>query len=378
MSKKKIGIITLTGYGNYGQKFQNYAVKKILSAFDFDSITFIVREPKSIELIYNLNKLFHDIFFNKRWKMVGRYVKSKFNAVVKKDINLKNNKKNNKFKNFCKKYIGESCIYYKKLPIIAKEFDYFVTGSDQVWSPRSCRLDSTMFLRFVDKEKRIPLSPSLGVNKIPYYKKKVFKKYISDFKHLSVREYEGAKIIKELTGKEANVLLDPTLSLSRADWSEISTKVKNKPKKYILVYVLRSYPECKNIIKDISNKYGLPVINVTDYEDFERYDIGPSEFIDLIKSARLVVTDSYHGTIFSMIYSIPFVISDNMINDSRFKSLEKEFEIRDRFAKNILDNDIFSFDFRNISEKIKNKKIKTYKFLEEALGKNVSKSKKTV
>lgn len=365
----KIGIITLTGYANYGQKFQNYAVKKILSDFCFDSTTFVVKEPRIIGSMHTLNRLFHDTFFNKQWRTTWRWAESKFKKLTKENVNSQDNKKFNKFKSFCEKYINESHINYKELSIIANNFDYFVVGSDQIWNPLFYKLDSTRFLKFVNKESRISLSPSFGVNKIPYYKKKIFKKCISDFKHLSVREHDGAKIIKELTGKEADILLDPTLSLNKEDWDNISVRVKNKPKKYILTYVLSPYSGCKDIIKDISNRCNLPVINVTDYKDFKKYDIGPSEFIDLIKSASLVITDSYHGTIFSIIYSIPFVISDNAMGDSRFKSLEKEFNIKSRFAKNISNKDLFNLDFKKNLKKMKNLKMKTYKFVKNVLDK---------
>ena len=117
------------------------------------------------------------------------------------------------------------------------KFYKFVCGSDQIWSSTTLYPDPMMYLRFAPKGKRVAYAPSLGRNYIPNYNKKILKKYISDVPCLSVREDEGRRLIKELTGRDALVVADPTLLLSSRDWDSLKIEIET-PGNYVLCYFL--------------------------------------------------------------------------------------------------------------------------------------------
>lgn len=381
---KKVGIVTLTGYFNYGQKFQNYAVQKILRDFGYDADTFISGTPdkfyllgKKIRriLLYKPDKIFHSFFNN--LKVLKKFHKKTevLGSIDNREDRIK------KFKDFSDAELKELFLKRKDFSKIKKNYDFVIIGSDQIWNPFSVYSNKELFdfLALIERRRRIALSPSVNSNKISFYDKKNYKKNIFNVKFLSTREYEGAKVIKKVTGRNAEVLADPTLAVKKEDWIKLSTKVKNKPPKYLLTYVL--YNDSKELrikIKQLSEKYNLPVINIMDYSDFKKYDIGPAEFINLIKDSSLMVTDSFHGTIFSMIFSVPpIIVGEGVSENSRFKTLNRKFGIESRFLKNLKESEIFDMDFKEINKKIIKERKKTHDFLKKALDiKDVSKTKK--
>ncbi len=193
--------------------------------------------------------------------------------------------------------------------------------------------------------------------------------------HLSIREQEGAQLIEKLTGRTAQILVDPTLVLDKDDWNPISKKVDNKPKRYILCYMMGSLTsEEQNYIQEISNKNNLEIIDINNPEDWAKYKCGPSEFIDLLKSAELICTNSFHGAIFSMVFSVPFVIfsrKNYTVNDdmsSRMSNLSKKFNLNSRFFENIEEKNIFKIYFKEIEKNMKIEREKVYLYLKKALA----------
>src|SRR5690606_28828615 len=187
------------------------------------------------------------------------------------------------FKKFTSDYIKETDYYISDDNIpegLSAKYSYFITGSDQVWNPNYIGDSSIYFLAFAEKHKRIAFAPSFGVSEIePEYVEK-FKKWLSGMYRLSVREDDGSKIIKDLTGKDAPVLVDPTLLLTKEKWLSIAKEAANKPKgKYLLTYFLGEVSnDYKKQIENIVKKNGLEVINLGDIREKETYETGPSEF----------------------------------------------------------------------------------------------------
>lgn len=195
-------------------------------------------------------------------------ISNRINLLVNKSII---EQRESQFKQFSQKYINEKHKNnFDELNQIAKETDYFVVGSDQVWHPgyRENYL-YYYFLQFVEKEKRIAYAPSFGISEIPEEVKPQYKEWISSFPYLSVREKEGAKIIKDLTGRDAPVLVDPTLLLTKKEWLRIAKVHKNRPKsKYLGVYFLGKLPhERKDLIKKITKKHDLEIVSIADLKD---------------------------------------------------------------------------------------------------------------
>lgn len=178
---------------------------------------------------------------------------------------------------------------------LSEQFDYFIAGSDQIWNPYYDFVGTTELLEFARPEQRISYAASFGVNEISDEKKEVYAKNLSQFKALSVREKRGAEIIKELTDREAKVVLDPTMLLTIEQWSKVEKKSKFIPKKkYGLVY---SLGEKNTDFENAINLYGkeMKIFDIrTLQKNGREIPVGPAEFLYLIHHAEIILTDSFH------------------------------------------------------------------------------------
>ena len=374
---KKIGILTLNGYFNYGNRLQNYAVEQLLKSLGFKVKTIIndtsskrTTDKSPLEKISTLREI------DKKKMIKAMKSRAKY-YLHKKQIDDYKNKKRKLFKKFSADYLNETDYSISKNDIptdFSDRFDYFVTGSDQVWNPYYVRKHSSInFLTFAPKEKRIAFSPSFGVSEIPLEDKKNFKKWISEMNMLSVREYEGAKIIKDLTGREAEVLVDPTMVLKRKKWLSLSKEDSQKPDNdFLMTYILGELSrEKKKQIRNFAEKNDLEIVDLAVKKGWSDYIAGPREFIDYINSASTIFTDSFHGTIFSILFKTPFVTfrrkgSHSMI--SRINTLFSKFDMKDRLENNIsLQRDeIMKIDFSHTDKILEKERKKAYNYLENS------------
>lgn len=326
----KIGIVTFTYGDNFGQRLQNYAVQQILKERGHEVYT-LRQKPPVIGLHSMLSKV-------KNIKKTLRFAR-----------------RHRSFVNYDKKniaYYPNTILQPKNIKAdFSDEFDYFIAGSDQVWSPYSADVNSTMFLNFAPKQKSIALSPSIAADRIPTDKKNEYRKYLNNFAHLSVREFKGAELIKDITGKEAKVLLDPTLALHKKDWLIHMRAPKYKlPKKYILKYFLGD----ENKIKLTDELKEIEIVDVLNDKTY--MNTSPDEFLYLIYNAEFVITDSYHGTIFSLLFHKKFFIfervSGSVVMNSRFETLYKHFPIVNQLNNNIANVDKNKDIYRQFDTKL--------------------------
>ncbi len=288
--------------------------------------------------------------------------------------------KKNRYACFCKfseKYLHEtefSLISDTDAKIIENEFSYFVVGSDQVWNPDYTKCSPIYFLRFTNKNKRIAYAPSFSVSEIPDKSIDKYKNWISDFKYLSVREEDGARLIKELTGINAPVLVDPTMLLTSDQWKLIANKASNKPNnEYIVTYFLGGVDETQQTeYSSFAKINNYSMINLGDIKDKETYETGPSEFIDYIKDASLILTDSFHGVVFSILFKRPFVVYKRRGKEqmyARIETLLDTFSLKDREYKNIsFDKSIFQIDFEHVDDVLKKERQRSFNFLKKGFN----------
>lgn len=193
--------------------------------------------------------------------------------------------------------------------------DAYVCGSDQIWNPyyKDGYNDLGYFLAFAPAGKRrVAYAPSFACNDIPQTAQHNLKELLDKFDAISVREPEGAAIIKKYAGKDVPVLADPTFLLTQSEWSALARVPEGTPANYILCYRFMKNDEMTKCIERLKEELGLPVITLPlstvalddPYE--KQFNAGPCEFIGLIKSASLVCTDSFHATAFSLIMNTPF------------------------------------------------------------------------
>lgn len=387
---KKIGIVTITRNQNYGNKLQNYAVQEVINKLGYETETILnstkkgfdtpisflskikkinpfyifkvilVRLKNRFHIKNSKDKLFSSIFWEQRNRdEISKTIKDRVNA----------------FHTFSKRHIVQSTFTISiddlKLSELNK-FTYFVCGSDQVWNPNYPQTSNIDFLQFTEQSKRIAFSPSFGVSEIPESKKSIYSKFLNEIPYLSVRENQGAKIIKDLTGRDAKVLVDPTLLLNKEDWMSLVKKPDMTiPKKYILTYFLGNQKkEYNNFIYKTANENDCTVINLNDIHEMESYKVCPSGFLYLIDNSFLICTDSFHGMVFSIIFKKEFVafdrVEDGKSMGSRVDTLLNKFELEGRHF-NILKRSkkIVSTDFSHITEIIKNEQNRTLNYFSE-------------
>lgn len=357
--KKKLAILTINDDSNLGNRLQNYATQETLKKYKI-----------KVETISNQKGI------------VGKgYIKKKIKGQIKKVIAIKiQTKKYNNFAKFNKN------IKYSKYHIdiehvpqeLGEKCDYYITGSDQVWNPNFNRMSDIDFLKFAPKEKRNSFSASFGIREIPDELKEYYKNNLLEMQNISVREDRAKEIIKELTGRtDVEVLIDPTMMLTAEEWGKVSKKPKElKEDKYILNYFLGDLSEKrKKEIERIANKNNCTVINLMDKNE-PLFVSGPSEFLYLIKNAFMICTDSYHGSVFSIIYNKPFVVfnrEDELVNmNSRLETLLSKFQLQERYCKDgKIPLELLKCDYTKSYKILETEKENVRKYIEKILNYNI-------
>lgn len=289
----KAGILTLQEADNYGAVLQAYALQTALANLNVESEFIIFEEDKQGEknISEELDKLF---------------------IPLARRIQEEGEKRSAFFSEFRKTYLQCSVpIPRKNVSELNTIFDVFIAGSDQVWNFSIPEVDGRYFLPFVNPEKRFSYAASFGGDSIPAKAREWCVKQLREFHALSVREESGRKILKELTGRDSVVCLDPVFLLNRTDWEKILLRIEEKP--YILLHLVQYNKDAVAYVKNLASEKGLQVRVVTagfmypcGFQPWSGTDV--VTWLSLIKNAEYVFTNSFHGMAFSMIFSRPFYI----------------------------------------------------------------------
>lgn len=387
---KKVGIITLLGYRNYGNRLQNYAVQEVLQKFGFEGDTIlysiyegtkkevVIRRIRSIirkPLSFCLKRLSETLQKESKRIRMRFYVSPKEikQIAFNKRIQQLNIEREKRFNKFVDENINEtlSGITTKSIPAdLSERYEYFVIGSDQVWNPSYLSRSPFDFLSFACLKKRVAYAASFGVSKIPNEHIKKYKLGLQQMNYISVREQEGAALIKDLIGREVPVLVDPTMMLDSTEWRKIAIQDASRPNKpYILTYFLWGKDiKVKDGIEQLAKENDFIIIDLNEINDEERYVIGPSEFIDFIDHAELIVTDSFHGTVFSILFQKPFLVCNHVGKSqsmsSRITTLLTKFRLLDRRAEVAgFDQRSLSIDYSHVPQILDAEKEKAMSFL---------------
>lgn len=360
MNKKKVGIVTIIDFNNYGNRLQNYAVSKFSNTY-FDSETIYILENNYSNKI---DLLFYRFLFMQKVKI--------YLAKLLGKNYIKNEKKYN-FLLFSKNNIPLKFYFKNNSRIqadLSKIYKYFIVGSDQVWNPLFGCGGDIEYLTFANKEQKICFSPSFGISELPENHKEFVKKSLLDFDKISVREQAGQDIIYNLTGKKAEVLIDPTMMLTAKEWLKVAKKVNTNSKvPYILTYFLgEKDEEREKSVKCIAKKYNLKEYRLLDLSQPELYKAGPSEFIQLINDAALVCTDSFHAIVFSIIFKVPFIAYNRAGGpgmNSRINTLLQKFKLEDREFNKISIDDVLKCEYSNIDSILELERQKVLNFFDE-------------
>lgn len=300
----KIGLITIHHANSYGGTLQAFATQVALSKYgevniiDYKSPALsktmcLMRVGLKPRDILRMGK---DLF-----RLFPRYrLLKKFQAFARDNFKL-----------------TESFTDADQMFALDKEFDVFVTGSDQIWNPNIVdKLDAAYLLAFAAQSKKISFASSAGSYRFSESEKEILAQCLGEFDHLAVREEDTASFLSALLGgRQISHVLDPTLLLTKDDWiSQLQlSQPKNDSSRYLLVYTLKKDDLVRRVIIDIANRLKMSVVAI-DQDPFlgypaddHRMDASPRDFVSLVSGAAMMITNSFHGTTFAVNFGIPFV-----------------------------------------------------------------------
>lgn len=375
---KKVGIVSCYFQKNYGSMLQAYATQKILDDLGIENETICVDGFKN-EL--NKSKLKHYLWRITEFEVIREktgFIKNYIYRTLKKStfgnhITLRNQM----FDAFKKNTFRLSKVYQSREELMKNSYAYsaFLVGSDQLWLPSNIDADYYT-LNFVPEEiKKISYATSFGVASLQGKQKETAKLFLKRIGHISVREQSGQGIIKQLTGRDVPIVCDPTLLLSDNDWMGIQKEEPLISTKYIFCYLLGNNPEQREFVKCVKKLTGLQIVALPHvdmylecdcgFADITPYHIGPSEFINLIRNAEYVFTDSFHGSVFSILNQKKFFAfkrfkdTSQLSTNSRLDTLFKRLNLNDRLLST--EEDIEECLSRNIDYNIVDKNLKLFR-----------------
>lgn len=358
--KQKVVIVTINISYNIGNKLQNYALKKTLENLGYRVCT--------LKNIYNLT--------SKKAKVLKKLSPTALLAIYRLKRVLGFDKLESQrmieYVKFDKK-LGNK--YYSKhaLKSLSKKTSAFVAGSDQVWNFdfQINDMEINMLGFYTDGAKKISYAASVGMKEFSDLQSETVKKYLPKFDLLSVRENDAKRLIEPIVGKEVKVVLDPTLLLDSAQWDKIALKPKwYDGSDYALIYFLGEKDDkFIKLIDELKQAKGLKITDPLDKKS-PSYQCGPAQFVYLIKNSKCVVTDSYHATVFSLIYQRPVAVltgkGDRAKMSGRFDTLKENLGLDGIFDCYDADK-MFDVSYDNIQDKLKEARLASLAFIRDGL-----------
>lgn len=353
----KVGILTFPNSPSYGASLQMKALYTALNELGCDAEIINYRNT------YMSNKK-HVLYRNN----------SKIKNIAIAILDIPGKRKFKLFENKMRFYPEIILNETDDLSEIADRYDYLICGSDQVWNPDITGEDLHYFFDFCKYDnKKISYAASFGVNHLKHeYSLKVANE-LKKFKAISVREENGLEIIKKIAENNCNLVLDPTMLLKKNDWKKQEKIVKGLPKKYIVRFIFNHDETVEEYIDKLKTKTGLPVITIggtvisRTKKNGLTGPVGPDEWLYIIDNAEYVVTDSFHGAAFSIIFNKQLFISLASSTNSRLKTLASTFKLDNNVIQNNKDS-IGEIDYTLVNNIMDVKRSESINFLINSLN----------
>lgn len=385
---KRIGgvIVSYLDHTNYGSSLQAYATMRVVKDLGYD-FTFIkyqknrslidwLKIAPGLLLSGGLELIQNGIKYRINTKKYPSYLENQMKRVAKA-----REFKNKEFVPYFKTYIG-----YNALCEGSKEYDAVFVGSDQTWRPFGF-YSKYWNLMFVDNNvPKFSYAASYGVSKIPFVQRKGTKKYLERLDLVSVREQKGKEIVESLSSQKAQVVADPTMLLTGDQWKEFAKQatVCLPSEKYIFCYFLGTRKDIRLEAEKLSRDTGLKILTMRhmdeyvaideNFGDYAPYDINPYDFVKLLMNAEYVCTDSFHGSVFSILMQRKFCTfyrvqpTSAASTHSRIDSLLGTFGLSDRkYSGNIYDIKK-EIDYAAVEEKLTAYRQESMNFFSRALA----------
>lgn len=343
-------IITFSNTSNYGAVLQAYALQHVLN-----------KKNETYLLNYNMVEPKEKKFLLKKVvsSVLKRIHKQKFKKFFKKN-SLMTHKINNA----------------SELEKEILKYNNVICGSDQVWNINITKEDANIYMldfNVPENINRFSYAASFGTEEISDIAKEKIKNVLPKYKKISVREESARTILKEIGFEDVDVVVDPTLLLEKQEWNKICKKTKIN-EQYIFVYCLENTKEFRETVDYIANKLNLVIVDIYRRKRFKgrtihKPYIGPDEFVSLIKNANFVITNSFHGTVFSIIFEKEFITVRHTTRGTRQKNILRKLGLENRLCSNVdqikigecLKNKI---DYENVKDKLSKERQEALQFIE--------------
>lgn len=387
---KKTAIVSCYFQHNYGSMLQAYATQMALDKLDYENETIDIagfnHEIKKAKILYFAKaSLTSDILISKLGMAKNVFIK-KFS---KNDYARLSKVRSDRFDAFGKKYFRLSSRYSSKEELGKKcdeNYSSVLVGSDQLWLPGNIAADYYT-LNFVPTTvNSIAYATSFGQSSLPKDSAKKATIFLKKIKHIGVREESGQKLVKKLAGRNVPVVCDPTLLFTGDEWMKIQKKEPIIKGKYILCYFLGNNPPHREFAEKLKKETGCKIVALTHLDEFVKsdegyadetpYNIDPADFLNLIRNAEYVCTDSFHCSVFSILYKKEFYTfrrynrNTRQSTNSRLDTLFKITGIEGRLLagdEKIVDCLNIKTDFDEAHKKLAGVRQQSYEYLKVAL-----------
>lgn len=380
---KKIGVCCVFNHRNYGSMLQTLATVEKLESMGYDYEIIHYTKKLTLDLLLrSLDRIPEEIRTRVRRKNKNK--KMDTYPEIKDSIKIRNSY----FDNFRKsRFTKVSKPYntFKELQNTAKNYSAVLVGSDQLWVPKGYSTGFFNLLFVPENVPKLAYATSFGVSEIPKNKRKAAKYFLNRMDYISVRELRASEMIKELTGREVPTVVDPTILFTGEEWKEIITEKKVvENEKYIFCYFLGNNPEQRLEVEKLKKATGYKIVFIPHLDEFiesdikfgdkQLYNVGPEEFVNLIRNAEYVCTDSFHGSVFSILNHKKFVTfnrfktTDRNSRNSRIDSLLQQTNLSERrYDGNLVEQIVKDIDYDKVESRLTKMREKSEDYLEMAL-----------
>lgn len=347
MTKKKVALAINYDYHDYGGMLQAFATQKALDklgvdseAINFDSLKGDINKRK---WKYFLSNIFDATIVKEKSRVISKKLRMKFDP----SLGGKIAQRDAAFDQFCHDGFKVSRKFesWEDLNRACRNYDAVIVGSDQLWLPSNVAGDYYTLSFAPDDVKKIAYATSFGIGTVPEKMKVQYSRFLNRINYLSARETSGQEIIKVCTGRDVQLVCDPTMLLEVEDWSKIASS-RPVDGDYIFCYFMGDNPQQREFVKRLAKKQNCKIVALLhldqyisadeDYVDEAPYDVSPAVFVSLVKNAKYICTDSFHGTVFSIIFSKNFFTfkrfnkKASLSTNTRLTSLLNNFGLNDR------------------------------------------------
>lgn len=350
---KKVRIITFCTWTSIGSILQSCAVAKTLKSCGYDAELWLEEHQRTLH--------------KRRPRSLREYLKWAYKALRSRDFKAAHEKRQAFIQTHMDaEYLPGYEAFVQKAA--ENQDDIYLAGSDQIWNPDRC--DPLFFLDFAKNSKRITYAASMGKTEIRREKEDQFKTLLRSIDRISVREKDCVEALQALTDAQISVHIDPTFLIDTDMWRELEKAYPIK-EPYILLYMIYWNSDCKKQIIELKKRTGLPVYAICPdvsrvYADKHLYDVGVDEFLWLVDHAQYVVTSSFHGAAFSILFRKKFAAVVNPALPSRIENILNLLSVPLVPIQEL--DSANSFDYDVVFENIEKERQRSINYLKEAIG----------